>query len=74
MNLNRITGLFGARWEGVKMYIKVEDLFNATINNAAIWNHITDSKGRTLKQIVADLPKYEVKQTKKKGSVKDAVK
>lgn len=56
------------------MYIKIEDLFNATINNAAIWNHITDSKGRTLKQIVADLPKYEVKQTKKKGSAKDAVK
>lgn len=59
------------------MYIKVEDLFNATINNAAIWNHITDSKGRTLKQIVADLPKYKVKQTKqtkKKGSNKDAVK
>ena len=56
------------------MYIKIEDLFNATINKAAIWNHITDSKGRTLKQIVADLPKYEVKQNKKKGSAKDAVK
>ena len=51
------------------MYIKVEDLFNATIRKNAIWNHITDEKGNNLFKIVNGLEKFNfepVKKTQKK--------
>lgn len=54
--------------EGVKdMYIKIEDLKNATVNKNSIWDHITDSKGRGLSAIINALPHYpEAKKSKKK--------
>lgn len=56
------------------MYIKIEELKNATVKNNPIWDHITDSKGRNLSAIINALPHYpEVKKTKKKVA-KDEIK
>ena len=32
------------------------DLLNETVNKISIWNKITDSKGRNLEEIIAELP------------------
>lgn len=55
------------------MYVKIEDLKNATVNKNSIWDHITDSKGRGLSAIINALPHYpEVKKTKKKITKNEA--
>lgn len=45
------------------MYIKLEDLMRAIA--APVWHHLTDKNGNTLTAIIAKLPKYDLKNTKK---------
>lgn len=59
------------RKEVKDMYIKIDDLLNATVRKNPIWSHITNEKGQNLSMIVNTLPRYKDKvRSKKKGKEK----